>query len=274
MVLITNVRKVIVLFSVSVALTVCVLAGRFCGACRQAVCPETSRIRYSLLRADSTIVADSVVEALIRPYRDSVRALLGEPLCVCDEDLVASRPESNMTRFLADLFLYEVRALAEKSGGAPPDFALLNVGGIRSAFHKGQICISDVFQVAPFENSAVVLRLDSSQVRDVVAHIAERGGEALAGVSFSIGADGDARGVLINGKPLDGALSYRLATLDYIATGGDDFECLVGRPVVLESGVTLRDLIITHLERLGKEGRHAKASNEVRIFVAGKANEQ
>lgn len=263
-------KKVYTLFALSLAIVFCVLClrGARGGRCERRV--DASELGFVNLRVDSSIVADGVVESLLKPYRDSVAIKMSRHLCVCDEEMVARRPESNLTRFLADLFLSEVRAQVSRAGLPEPDFALLNVGGMRSSLPKGELRLANVFQLAPFENSAVVLTLDSAVVYELFRHIAERGGEAISGASFVISQDGRAEDIKINGKPLSGGATYRLATLDYLATGGDDFECLVGAKVCYQSGRALRDLITDYLGRMGEAGEHAKAPANVRISVSNK----
>ncbi len=258
------------MFSISVLLTLVVLFWRPAQAGWSLRRVDASRAGYYLLCMDSAVVPDAQIEAAILPYRDSVEARMGQTLCVCDEDMVSLRPESSMTRLLSDILLSEVRRLTKSDSGASPDFAMLNVGGIRSSFHKGVIRLADVFQVAPFENSAVVLRLDSAGVAQAVAHMANRGGEAVSHASFHIDENGVATGISVGGEPLCGGRTYNMVTLDYLATGGDEFDCLVGQPVAFQSGITLRDLIVAYLARLNDEGGHLTAPSDARIIVDSK----
>lgn len=263
-------KKVYTIFAASIAIVLCVLCLRCMTSGKGERLVDASYLGFANLRVDSSIVADGVVESLLKPYRDSVGIKMSRRLCVCDEEMVARRPESNLTRFLADLFLAEVRAQVSQAGLPEPDFALLNVGGMRSSLPKGELRLANVFQLAPFENSAVVLALDSAAAVWLFTHIAKRGGEAIAGASFSISNDGRAEDILVNGRPLAGGVTYRLATLDYLATGGDDFECLVGKKVCYQSGVALRDLITDFLERMGEAGKHVKAPSNTRISISNK----
>lgn len=264
-------KKVYILFAASIAVVLCVLCLRSaeCGNGKRRL-PDDSELGFVNLRIDSSFVPDGEVESLLKPYRDSVALKMSRLLCVSDEEMAAKRPESNLTRFLADLFLAEVSTSAARVGKPEPDFALLNIGGMRCSLPKGELLLANVFQLAPFENSAVVLTLDSAAAYALFQHVAKRGGEAIAGASFSITPDGRAESIMVNNKPLDGNATYRLATLDYLATGGDDFECLVGRDVCYQSGVALRDLIIDYLVRKGEAGVHVCAPTDSRISIQNK----
>lgn len=219
---------------------------------------------------ESTVALDDSLEAFIRPYREDLMREMSRPLCICDEDMVARRPESNLTRFVSDLFLTEVRSVAAESGEPAPDFALLNVGGMRAPLPKGQLTLANVFQLAPFENSAVVVELDSADVCRLMAHVAEQGGEAISGASLTVGAEGEVEEIKIGGKALRGGMTYRLATLDYLATGGDDFDCLASKGACYHSGIPVRDLIIRHLNQIGAKGEHASAPTNVRVNFINK----
>lgn len=239
----------------------------FCG-CERADGHRAVVSGVELCRIDSATVADSAMEATIAVYRDSIASIMAEPLCECDESMAAYRPESGMMRFMADLLRGESALFAQSHGLPIPEMALMNAGGIRDALPQGVLTVGDVFRVSPFENSPVVVALDSAGVMAMLNHVAERGGEALSGVSLTI-ADGKATNVLVGGRPLTGGRPYRVATLDYLATGGDGFECLVGN-VEYQTGRVFRDIFINHLRRIGQNGGHIKAPTDVRISVNGK----
>lgn len=226
------------------------------------------------LSIDSTIVADEEMEQFIRPYRDSLKIRMSREVCISDEDMVAKRPESNLTRFISDVYLAETRALAKRLVLPSPDFALLNVGGMRSSLPQGQLYLSNVFQLAPFENASVLLSLDSAAVCELMEHIAQRGGEAISGATFAVNAGGHADDIKIGGEYLKSGVTYRLATIDYLADGGDGFECLVGQERYLVSGIPLRSLLTEHLVRMGKAGTHAKAPTDVRIRFTNNMEEK
>ena len=57
-----------------------------------------------------------------------------------------------------------------------------------------------------------------------------------------------ATNIEINGKPLDGFSTYRLATNDYIAKGGSGFVVLKRNTTRFETGIPLRDSLIGYLQ--------------------------
>lgn len=258
-------KKVYITFAISVAIVLAAVVILRAGGGNGGLQVTIAEGDYSNLRVDSTIVTDGELEATLKPYRDSIASVMSRKLCECDEDMVSARPESGLSRLLSDILLEELRLLTAEGGVPEPDFALLNMGGMRAALPKGDIRVSNVFQVAPFENSPLAMNLDSATVCSLMAHIAERGGEAISGASFTVNEDGQLVDIKVRGKALKGDKTYRLATIDYLATGGDQFECLVGKEVYYHSGIPLRDMFIGHFARMGQKGIHAKAPTDVRV---------
>jgi 5'-nucleotidase/UDP-sugar diphosphatase len=58
-----------------------------------------------------------------------------------------------------------------------------------------------------------------------------------------------ARNITVNGEPISRATSYKLATNDYIAKGGSGFTVLERNTTRIETGVSLRDALIDHLQK-------------------------
>lgn len=232
--------------------------------------PDLTVQEASLEKMTPASASDSAMEAVIATYRDSIDGAMREPLCISDTSMRASRPESAMTRLMADILLNASRRYAKERHLAQPDLALTNIGGIRDELPKGTVTVGDAFRIAPFENSPVVVKLDSTGVMEMLHHVAQRGGEALSGVVMTI-ADGRAAEVRVGGMPLRGGQEYRIATLDYLATGGDGFATLEGREV-WRMGVKFRDILIDHLRELSRDGLHVEPASDVRIHT--QASEQ
>lgn len=205
------------------------------------------------------------MEATISVYRDRINDIMAEPLCKSVTTMEARRPESSLTRFLSDVLLTATQEFAADNGFTRPDMSLINIGGIRDILPEGPVTVGDVYTISPFENSPIVLSLDSAGVMAMLNHVAERGGEAISGVTMSI--DGTtAKNVKVCGQPLTSGKNYRLATLDYLATGGDGFSCLTDKKDY-ETGVVFRDMFIHYLRRLGESGVAIDDPGNVRITV-------
>jgi 5'-nucleotidase len=118
------------------------------------------------------------------------------------------------------------------------DFALINAGGIRASIDVGPITRGEVLTSFPFGNAIVELTLSGQQVWEVlegiVSDVNQANGRAVtsflqvsSGLRILYDPAGQVGGRLLNvtvaGAPLDLAGSYQVATLDYLAGGGDNF---------------------------------------------------
>ena len=129
------------------------------------------------------------------------------------------------------------------------DVALHNKGGIRAALVEGPITRRNLFEVMPFDNTAVAFWLSGAELETVVKRGLEgtgRRGFECSGMTVEVsdGPDGvRVQGILVGGRALDPKVRYRMATNSFLASGGDRlFE--LGRPLEIEdSGRLLRDLL-------------------------------
>lgn len=104
-----------------------------------------------------------------------------------------------------------------------PDFAIYNIGGIRSAFAKGDVTYGDVLDVAPFENKICFVTLTGRDVTELFGQIAAVGGEGVSHeVELVITKDGKLKSAKVGGKAIAPDAQYRIATLDYVAQGNDN----------------------------------------------------
>lgn len=133
------------------------------------------------------------------------------------KDQVAS---STMGNLLADAVREHARA----------DVGLMNRGGIRADLQKGPITRRDVFEVMPFENSIVVLKLTGKELEGMVRNAIE--GKAHSGIEVSgitiavtVGPNDERKltGVRVGADALDPAKVYRVAMNSFMADGGDAY---------------------------------------------------
>lgn len=110
------------------------------------------------------------------------------------------------------------------------DVGLMNRGGIRADMQKGPITRRDVFEVMPFDNNIVVLKMTGQELEGMVRNAIE--GKAHSGIEVSgisieviVGAN-DARtltGLRIGGEKIETARVYRVAMNSFMADGGDAY---------------------------------------------------
>ncbi|KGN34251.1 5'-nucleotidase [Knoellia sinensis KCTC 19936] len=151
--------------------------------------------------------------------------------------------ETPMADLVADAILWGTDGADE--GGA--QLALMNVGGVREDLPlapkytegSGEITFAEAFDVAPFNNLLVSLDLTGDQIRQVLEQqyqpVAQRGSRPMLalGVSEGFTYEWDASqpqgsrvvngSMVLNGTPISPTQTYRVATLNFLADGGDLF---------------------------------------------------
>lgn len=190
---------------------------------------------------------DSSLVRFIEPYREQVDREMQEVIAETAVDLVKRKPESLLTNYLADVLLQEGQLYAAKLQQKPiPDAAYLNYGGIRSDIPQGKITVGKVFEVMPFENEMVILKLKGEDLWALGEMVAKRGGESVSGMKLRL-SNGQLISMEINNQPVNKKAEYWLVTNDYVANGGDDMTMLRNRVIRINTGIKLRDCFIDHM---------------------------
>jgi len=151
------------------------------------------------------------------------------------------------------------------------DVGIHNKGGIRAGLAPGPITRRAVFEVVPFENTAVAFDLSGAEILALVRRSFE--GQGRRGFEFSgmtVHLESGRAGTKVSGvrfgvNELDPDRTYRVATNSFLATGGDRlFE--MERPLVLEdSGMVIRDMLAQDLAARSR----FTPSNEDRVVLRG-----
>src|SRR6266850_918668 len=191
------------------------------------------------------MVPDPEVAALVKRHTDRLDAELTVDIGVARRPLDSRRlVVREGEAAIGNLFADAVRAAV----GA--EAAVLNGGGIRGdrAYGAGtRLTRRDILTELPFGNSTVLLELKGSDLLEAlengVSRVEERQGRfpQVSGLRFAFD---PARPPMhriveatVNGQPLDPARLYRVATIDFLAGGGDGYTSLTrGRSLVDASG--------------------------------------
>ncbi|MEL6305587.1 MAG: 5'-nucleotidase, partial [Bacteroidota bacterium] len=193
----------------------------------------------------------SHIRKWIAPYKKSVDDVLDAPLAYSPRALSKNDGAKNtsMGNFFADMVLEETRALFQKQNKGKVDFMVMNHGGIRAVLPKGTINARNAYEIMPFENYISVIELSGTQVRDLVRFlVASERPHAVAGISIQFNSDKTLRSVDINGEPFDEGSNYRVATSDYLVTGGAEIGFFPEVEKVFETEYLLRNAIIDHFK--------------------------
>jgi 2',3'-cyclic-nucleotide 2'-phosphodiesterase (5'-nucleotidase family) len=206
---------------------------------------------------------DPDVAALVARYAQAVDRITSRVVARLRVALPREETEYPLGRLIADAF----RAAAKA------DVCLVNTSGIRDGLPAGPVTYGQLFQVLPFQNRLVRLRVTGAVLLDALEH-ALRGGDVAAHVSgvevwFDPGQPAGrrvARTRLADGHAIDPRRAYTLAVPDFLAGGGSGYAMLVSLPTE-ETGIVDIDAVIRHLAALGDSG---SAPPEPRLHRVGR----
>ncbi len=230
-------------------------------ACKTAYQP--AKVQFVDYRVSSKQTGDKALVLLLKPYSDSINKTMNDVIAVAGMELEKKQPEGKLNNVLADAMLY----MAKEKYTANVDAAFLNYGGIRlNALPAGNITRGKIFEVAPFDNIIVLLKIKGSVLLQFLDITASRGGWPCAGVSYQI-KNKKAVNIFIDGKVLNETTEYTIALLDYVANGGDNCEMLKTIPQQ-NNGYLFRDAVIGYFSKLQNEGKQITAQIENRVTNA------
>ena len=198
---------------------------------------------FNVIEIDSRLDKnhDPELKKIIDGYRAGVDSLMNVRVARSAVALENSEPALN--NFLADF----VATRGSEIIGRKVDMAIMNKGSVRRSLPKGDITEGMVIDMQPFNNLIEVLEVKGSDLLDafnVMAYI--RGGDSVSS-ELNITMDKATRNckeVLLNGEPLDPDRVYTVATIDYLANGGDFMEPLTrGKKIGASDNVINQDLL-------------------------------
>jgi 5'-nucleotidase len=186
---------------------------------------------------------DAAMAGLLAPYIAAADAKGREPVTTLAEPLSRS---PNGDRRLGSLITDVTRRVA----GA--DVAVHNPSIVRTDLPRGVVSYADLFRVMPFGDEVVRLTLSGRQLRQLVEQAGPRYYYANIRVEWDTDAASGARHatlVLSDGSPIRDGGSYRVATSDFLADGGDGLATLAPLPRTA-LGVTVLDAVVQQLRAL------------------------
>jgi len=212
------------------------------------------------------VIPDPEIETLVNTLDEQTAPLKNRPISYAANRIEHPRfVESPLGNLVADALLKFADA----------DAALMNSGGIRAPIEQGVIRYEDLFRTLPFDNSAVIIKVTGKELTEIlkIAESGSRGVFPVAGLTLKLRPfddEAEFRDLNQNGKPdpweadrlwsahftrsgeaIQPDKIYRLVTIDFLASGGDDLGWMMqqipaDRRKILP-GALVRDVVEKHL---------------------------
>lgn len=184
------------------------------------------------------VVADAAVQQIANEALARATERRKELLGVTLSETVARAhgTESAEGNLIADLML-----AARKDA----QVTMTNGGGLRADLPAGELSYGQLFESTPFDNRFAIVDLTGKDLKKIVVDNLTKGGGILSFGGLTArarckGAQLDVQ-IKVGGKPLADAAHYKLATSDFLASGGDGVVGKLGLPA---GAIKVTDVII------------------------------
>jgi 5'-nucleotidase/UDP-sugar diphosphatase len=206
---------------------------------------KLSRLKATLIPVRN-VQRDRNVARLLQPFNEKVTIKAAEVIGEATDALAYSRTgESPLADVVADAF----RAIGKTQ------VAIHNIGGIRATIPKGMITWGTAFEVLPFQNRLVTLKLTGAQLKKTLERglVSSVGMTAVSGIRVQYNRTAQpGRQVisasLLNGEVIEDSKLYTVTTNDFVVAGGDGFTEFAAGADIIDSGIYLRDVLVNYIK--------------------------
>ncbi|MBO5731378.1 MAG: 5'-nucleotidase C-terminal domain-containing protein [Treponema sp.] len=205
---------------------------------------------------------DQEMVDLLQPYVDEANASLQDVVMTTTAPFefgnrLSRYQETSVGNLTCDAIVHYLQ-----STGVTVDFAFMNGGGVRAALPAGQVTKEHIMTMLPFENYVYVISIKGSDLIeffDFVATIPQGAGafaqvskEARYTLTYDENKTGTISNLTIGGQPIDPDKTYRMATNDYLASGGDGYTVLTRNFESFNTSMLLSDVVIQYVQTLNQ----------------------
>ncbi len=219
-----------------------------------------------VIKTTDAVAADPAILKLAAPYEAATEKYLDTPIAASERALDGTRG-----RYEDDPLVDLIQRVQLEAGHADVSMATMFFTGAQ--IPKGPVTVRQAAALYVYDNTLYTVEMTGAQLKDALEHAAgfypawpAVSGEALKlpgynadaaeGVSYEIDLTRPAGSRVMHlnfhGAPLDLAQKLRVAINNYRYTGGGGYAVYRGLPILEQSGVEIRDLLIDFLTRTGK----------------------
>jgi 2',3'-cyclic-nucleotide 2'-phosphodiesterase/3'-nucleotidase len=175
----------------------------------------------------------------VEPYRAKVErqmnVILGE----------ATAPLSRIVEDGGPLLNLVTDAYRDRTG---VQIALTNNGSIRTSLPAGPITYGKIFEILPFENTIVTMKITGVQLKRSLARLT-----AVSGIRVVFDLHKPKNEQLVSvtledGSPILDNATYTVAINDFMQAGGDDYTEFANGTDVKDTGIRLRDVVSDYIK--------------------------
>lgn len=209
-------------------------------SCRTHYLKQNEKFEHFTLsgKEDSSLTNDSLAR-----FKKKVDAETQRVIVLSNGQLTKDGAETTLGNFVCDALKYSAQSVFPDQQA---DIVIVNRGGLRANLPKGEIKVQNVFELMPFENEMVQIKITGAALAPFFDMLTDKK-HAFSGMTVKL-RNKKVVTITIGGIPLDSAKVYNLITSDYLANGGDNFFFLQKNVSIQNSGIKIRDAIISYCE--------------------------
>ena len=209
---------------------------------------KAENLYYSNYRVQQRSVESKSLAPVLKPYSDSINSLMNVVIGYNELQLEKKRQKNTLGFFMTDAFL----EMARHKVDAKVDAAFMNAGGIRLPdLPAGAITQGKVYELMPFDNLMVLLKVKGSLLKEYLDTLAANDGVIESGITMQI-VNKTAQQITVDSKPLDLNADYIIVHSDYVVNNSSMLKGINRNT----NGYLLRDAILDYIKlnhSLGKK---------------------
>lgn len=212
----------------------------FLFACRSHYIKQEQKFEHYSLK-DKTVSVQ--INDTITRFKKKVDAETARVIAYSSEEITKDGSETTLGNFVCDALKY---AAEKEFKNDTVDIIIVNRGGLRANLPKGEIRVQNIFELMPFENEMVQVKIHGAALFSFLALLPDKK-HPFSGLTVKI-KNKEIVSAYIGKMEIDSAKVYTLITSDYLANGGDNFTFLQNRISLKNFNIKIRDAIISYCE--------------------------
>jgi 2',3'-cyclic-nucleotide 2'-phosphodiesterase (5'-nucleotidase family) len=218
---------------------------------------KTENVQYSNYRIQEYDKGSKSLTSVVKPYSDSVNKLMNIVIGYNAVQLEKKSEGNTLGFFLTDAYL----EMAKQKVDPKVDAAFMNSGGIRlPEIPAGAITQGKIFELMPFDNLMVLLKVKGSLLKQYLDTLAANEGVIESGITMQI-VNKTAQQVVVAGKPLDLNGDYTIVHSDYVAMNSN----LLKNIHRSANGYLLRDALLDYVKFINDQNKKVTVTNIERV---------
>ncbi|MDP3353269.1 MAG: 5'-nucleotidase [Flavobacteriaceae bacterium] len=209
-----------------------------------------SKVEASLIEIKNQTPV-TTLEQEIAPYREKMEkeintVLSYTPTTISRKD---GNLESSLGNLMADMCYEQANPVFLSRTGKPIDFALFNNGGLRSDIQQGNITVGHAFEMMPFENTLLVVKMTGDKIAEMVQFLMVEKKAHPVSKQFNLLIKNNDYQLNINHLSFDKNKTYNVLTSDYLQGGGDNMNFFKNPIQITDIDYKVRNAIIDYFSK-------------------------